>query len=439
MRYRLGVCVLTDRASSGEKRSAMVDGSSSFARKATQLPQGNEASFVKKLNHAVSTAIIDPAPSRVPKKSHPGMHFELPAGLPADEIAWDVETLRVQTCLMAMRCGLSPSQLLLSWTANSRSLGFARRIQDEEDAHRIASAVPSSWWDRRTRVPGGFTVTTISGAALDERHGKRGLNRNAFLAQIRSFLGEKDADLWEHEVKAVANKAFDAILKTVKGENFHHELGSRHFERWIGEESGLSVRYVQQFRVPRKDQAAMQQQSARRLLHTTIAEGISQRKKAWEKHLAKVEAEKREPHKKVIGDKAGFDRSRMNKLSRPKFWNGASFRATFGSYALLPELEPLQHASAATLPDLEDSPSAAHIGAHAADPPLARSATAPSPFRKSASAVSLATRLPSPRRMDPPWAPMTRPVSNGISPIRYPYGAPGSYMLTTHRKDFVSY
>ena len=108
-----------------------------------------------------------------------------------DEVAWDgrkgVWALRVLIMGMLHRSKSGPSELLLAWT---------RRVK--------------------------------------RRAGRPGLIRKEFAMRVRdNFFKDEHPDLWDSEVHAAANAAFDEMMGLVRGENFLKKIGIRHLNKWL--------------------------------------------------------------------------------------------------------------------------------------------------------------------------------------------------------------
>lgn len=223
--------------------------------------------FVRGRRHS-----LDP---RTKKDRQGGTHLEPPPGIELDEIAWDIEVLRVLMKQMMERCRISPAELLISWTRGRPSRPLLLASLDRGVFH---TPVPIG---SRVRIRGGFAETTISDGITAERIGKRGLSRQEFVDEIfRMFFASDDpviADLWTNQVVMIADATFNEMLTLARGENFFKEIGILHFERWLG---AVSKPIPADYAFPLKSKAQLRQQEARRQLGIVIARQMTRREEA---------------------------------------------------------------------------------------------------------------------------------------------------------------
>ena len=113
------------------------------------------------------------------------LRLELPLGAMLEQVAWDVESLRILIKQMLERCHANPADLVRKW----------------------------------------------QGARM-------GLQRKPFVQKVQeSFFKGSDAELWTSEVEPVAHEAFTQLLKMVPGREGGSNLLKRisvvHIQRWL--------------------------------------------------------------------------------------------------------------------------------------------------------------------------------------------------------------
>lgn len=225
--------------------------------------------FVRGKRHS-----LDPR-TRIDRLLEGGLRLEPPEGVQLDEIAWDVEVLRVMLMQMIDRCRISPPELLLVWTR-----GIGKRTRHSFVPPGSNKAAPTTSHITRVRVNGGFS-TILTGSVDAERSGKRGLNRNDFMNVIfSSFFVSDDpaiADLWVNQVMSVADEAFTTMLGLVRGENFFTEIGILHLERFLG---ATSPPIAPDYAFPLKTKVQLREQEARRELGKMIIQQMTLQEEA---------------------------------------------------------------------------------------------------------------------------------------------------------------
>ena len=117
---------------------------------------------------------------------------------------------------------------------------------------------------RSSRLPRrrGWRTTTGAFESAVDRSGRRGFTQKTFLAKVKDgFFKDAHPDLWENELSAIVTEAFNTMMVMLKGENFFHEIGLHHLERWLQPESSLGEGDE---RLPLKTPAQLHMQTLRR-------------------------------------------------------------------------------------------------------------------------------------------------------------------------------
>jgi hypothetical protein len=292
------------------------------------------------------------APQTGPKAKRESMALEPPPGaLGLDEIDWSsLEVLRVMLRRAADRSGQTATNIVTQWCPESRRgviepLAAPPSSQNKEPgaagspaAGRARGAPPRRSPPTRIRVMGGFTVSTLTPESIADRHGKRGISRPEFLHALRTRLfapahEPKMADLWTNQVKPLADEAFTHMLGLVRGENFFHEVGVLHMERWLGRLSNLTPDYLDEFRIPLKSAAQLRQQERRVAAGKALVRQMTAAEKkaraqgfatneAWKSELKR--GGRREPPPPSPRLKVAS--TTLARLSTPRLWIGPPFQ-----------------------------------------------------------------------------------------------------------------
>ena len=184
------------------------------------------------------------------KRNKKDWSLHLPKGLTFDDIAWDAEVLRTLIKEMLKRAKIGVADLMLGWLK-----GRARAIA-------MASPSSSCLSPKRVRTRGGWRTTTGAFESAVDRSGRRGFTQKTFLAKVKDgFFKDAHPDLWENELSAIVTEAFNTMMVMLKGENFFHEIGLHHLERWLEPESSLGEGDE---RLPLKTPAQLHMQTLRR-------------------------------------------------------------------------------------------------------------------------------------------------------------------------------